>query len=449
VNSIFIVWTAALGTLGPILCFFGSRRYVLYVFVLFSVFSPTIYGFMSAANLLPGGRAASVLDVLFLFLLVIAYPITRKDVYGREFSGIDLAVLILTLLVVLNFFVGYYRRGALSGVLNITREFLFIPVYFAAANILSNPKNVKLLYKLILWFTIGVFIFHVLIMFRMYVPPMFQSATERYEMEKYTAIVRPYMFFGEFFYIVSAAVALSHIKNSDSKKIFYYFILILSLLGTIFTQTRSLYGAMVLALFAFFAFGKNKLKTVMYFMVTGIIFAATLLIFQKEQVDIFARFKVTRDFADAWRAGEYGSIVNVLIEQPMGFLTGQGFGALHTVTGRTIPYFHNEYLQSIFSLGIIGFACYCYIIFSTIMRGRQLCEDRQMALILMPVRITFFALAGMAFYFPVLWSTKNCALVIAFAAISRNSYWLASQGPDNQSYENELIETELYPAFNE
>jgi O-antigen ligase len=165
-------------------------------------------------------------------------------------------------------------------------------------------------------------------------------------------------------------------------------------------------------------------------MVTGVIFVVTLLILQRGQIDVFVRFRVTTGFEDAWRSGEYGSIVNVLIEQPMGFLTGQGFGALHTVAGRTIPFFHNEYLQNIFSIGIIGFACYCYIIFSTIMRGRQLCEDRQMALILMPVRITFFALAGMALYFPVLWSTKNSTLVIAFAAISRNAYWFVSQESD-------------------
>ncbi len=46
-----------------------------------------------------------------------------------------------------------------------------------------------------------------------------------------------------------------------------------------------------------------------------------------------------------------------LVEQ-----SGQGFGASHTMHGLTISYFHNEYLQNIFSLGIIGFACYCSVL---------------------------------------------------------------------------------------
>ena len=255
-SALFLVWKGLLGLLSPALCLVPSRKYVLYTFTLFSVFTPTIFGFMYNARLLIGGKLWSVLDFQFILLLFVAYPLARKRVKVPAFNRQDLSVFILTVLVVLNAIVGFYRLGTTGGVLNTTRLFMYLPVYFAASKIFSNYKDTSDFYKYIQWFSLLVFVFHVVTMFRIYVPPMYEVALERYELEIYNQVVRPYMFFGEFFYIVSTSITLCALKYGSGKKWFNYFVLSISVLGILFSQTRSLYGSLLLVFLGFFIFGK-------------------------------------------------------------------------------------------------------------------------------------------------------------------------------------------------
>ena len=430
-NFIFLAWTGLLGLLSPILCFLQARKYVLYTFVLFGVLSPLIWGYMDAANLLIGGRLWSILDVQLLLLVLIAYPLSRRDVVGRTPSGMDVAMFLLTCLIILNFFVGYLRLGTLRGVLSSLRTFMSIPVYFAAANILSKPENVKKLYRWIMWFTFPLITMHFLLMLRIYWPPLYEAKWEKFELWRYSDFYRSTLYFYEPFYIIAACVAISYLLYSRSGRLLALATLVCSAVGTLATQTRTMYGGMFLVFLGVMGLAKGKIKAVI---VSLVIAAALLLIFEwaaASGVDLLFRFRGAplEGYAGGVRAAEFRSLAESFKRTPTAVVTGQGFGVQHLFGGarRARGYFHNDYLGSLFSLGIIGLVCFCYIVFSSIFRGHKYRRDPEMALLIMPARLIFFSAAGMAIFLQMFWLFRGCGLLMVMAAISRNSDYFANQ----------------------
>jgi O-antigen ligase len=145
-------------------------------------------------------------------------------------------------------------------------------------------------------------------------------------------------------------------------------------------------------------------------------------------VDVFYRFRGYKleheGYFDTVRGAEFGSLLREIKRAPLGLLTGQGLGMRHqgSLATDTRAHFHNDYLGALFSLGIVGFGCYCFIIFSSIFRGRHYCRDDDLALLIMPVRLVFFALAAYAFLNQTFWLYKGTSLLMAMLAISSNSH---------------------------
>lgn len=432
-SYLFIIWTAATGLLSPILCFLRARKYVLYTFVLFGVLAPLVWGYMDAANLLVGGKLWSILDVQFVLLVLIAYPLSRRGVTARAFSWMDVAMFILTSLIVLNFFVGYLRLGSLSGVLNITRRFMSVPVYFVAANILSDPKNVRKFYRWIMWFTIPLLAIHLLIALRIYLPPLYQARLELAILWQRTDIARSTLYFYEPFYVVAACVAISYLLYGHSGKFLALVALLCSGIGALLTQTRSIYGGMFLVFLGVIGLAKGRIKGLIASVVVLAALFAVVEVAREAGVDFLYRFRGEKlrhaGYAGNVRANEFVSLAESFKETPLALMTGQGFGVMHQLRRARNPrgYFHNDYLGSLFSLGVIGFVCFCYVMFSCIFRGHRYCKDPEMALLLMPVRLIFFSVAGMAIFNQMWWYYKGTALIVVIAAISRNSDYFADQ----------------------
>ncbi|MBN1796886.1 MAG: O-antigen ligase family protein [Sedimentisphaerales bacterium] len=422
------------------LCFLQARKYILYWLVLFAVMANIIWGYMDVTGLLSlsGGKAYSVLDFQFALLLLVGYPLSRKDVLGRPSSGMDRAIFIISLLIVLNVIVGSIRVGIRGGVLSITQVFMLVPLYFVAANILSNPENVKQFYRWVVWFALFVFFVHIAVAFKIYYPPL--SVAEIGEAERAQAAARQVAFLRsshylyEPFYIVAACVAACRIMYGRGRKLVSWICLICCGFGTLLTQARGLYGGFALAVLGVFvlAKGKGKIKAMAVIMAALIVLLSVLAMVQRKGVDIFWRFTrvgiVGERYSETVRGREFSNLIGAIKRTPASFLTGQGFGVTFQGIGDSKPrgYYHNDYFGTMFSLGLIGFICYCYIIYSSIFRGRKYCHDPDLALLIMPCRLIFFALAGYAVFNQTFWLYKGCGLLIVFAAISRNSDYFAS-----------------------
>ncbi len=156
---------------------------------------------------------------------------------------------------------------------------------------------------------------------------------------------------------------------------------------------------------------------------------------QSQGIDLLYRFReegpgvIGEGYFETVRGREFKNVLAALRKTPGALFTGQGFGIQSGgyAEAKTRGYFHNDYLMAFFSLGLIGLGCYCFNMFSSIMRGRVYCQDPELAYIIMPARLTFFALSGYAFLNQTIWLYKGAALVMAMLAISRNSSFYAEQ----------------------
>jgi O-antigen ligase len=344
----------------------------------------------------------------------------------------DEAIFIISCLIVLNFIVGYIRLGQLGGVLTITQQFMLIPVYFAAANILSNPENIKQFYRWVVWFALFVFFVHIVVVFRIYYPPLFVIGVAEAEQALQVEFLRSTLYFYEPFYIIAACVAVCHIMYGRSRKLVCWICLICCGFGTLLTQARGMYGGFMLAILGVFVLAKGKIKGVTVLLAALIILLGVFVILQRKGVEVFWRFTrvgtAGEGYFETVRSREIFNLIDSLKRTPAAFLTGQGFGVSFQGIGDNKPrgYYHNDYFGAMFSLGLIGFICYCYVIYSCIFRGRKYCHDPDLALLIMPCRLIFFAIAGYAVFNQTFWLYKGCGLLMAFAAISRNSDYFAS-----------------------
>lgn len=446
-NALFIAISGIIGLASPVMCFLNSRRNVLYSFCLLTVISPIIWGYMDVTGLLglAGGKLWSVLDIQWLLLIVFAYSMSRKNILGRGPSGVDYTILLMTCLIVLNFIVGYIRRGGLSGVLNIFRQFMSLPVYFAASTILAKPENVKRFYRLILWFVVFIFILHIAIAFQLYYPPLSSSGIEKAEATYYRDLLRSSIYIYEPFYIIAAAVAICSITYVKEKRILAFMALGCSGFGCLLTQARGMYGGMFLLVLGFMGLAKGKLKGMVIILISGVMFLGVFKIIQSQGIDLLYRFRKEtsssmeqQGYFDTVRGREFRNIIEATAKTPGALFTGHGFGAVSGGSEtRTRGYFHNDYLGALFSLGLIGFGCYCFNMFSSIMRGRVYCQDPELAYMIMPARLTFFALSGYAFLNQTIWLFKGTAIVMAMLAISRNSSFYAEQIFMEREYHSE------------
>lgn len=435
--KLFLIWTAFTGVFGSVICFFESRRYTLYALALFGVFTPIIFGYMTQANLYIAGYAVSVLDLLFIVLIVIAYPLSRGGVAGRRRNVIDSMLLMLTILLFVNLGVGIFRLGRFTGVANVFRRCMFLPVYFIAVNILNNPIEVKRFYRAVMWFTLLVLFTHTLIALNIYIPPLGESAYERVELLRETRLLRSTLFFYEPFYIVSASISVCYLMYNKKGRLFSLFILTCAVIGAIGTQARTIYGGMFLVLLGVVGLAKGKIKGMIILLAVLASLYGGLKLVGSLGIDIFSRFTEQggSNFIDqsyskhSVRRLEWASLGEAIGKSPLALFTGHGFGVEHTFRGLQKPrtYFHNDYLGTFFYFGLAGLVSYCFIVWGGIFRGRQYCRDPEMALIIMPTRLIFFSAAGVALLTQQWWLDKGTALVMIVVAISSNIEFYADK----------------------
>ncbi len=451
-NQIFIACSAIIFLLSAVFVFLPARRYVLFSFVAFSAFSPTLLGLTYEANLSIAGKLWSFLDLQLLLLLFVAYPLSRGSAPRHSAFGMDAAFTLITLLILLNLTIGLIDPRV-EGSLNLLKRFMAVPVYFVAIRLLNNKNDIRRLYKFVMWFTIPLFVFHVVLALRIYIPPMYGAAMDRYEHTQFMTYVRPHFFLSEPYYIIAATIAICHLLYDRSRKFLPFLVLILAVIGALLTQTRGIYVGLGCTYLGILVIGTNRIKT----LAIGVLaFAAVVAISLKageSGINIFARFTnvssqgksyLGQGYLEGWRGAEYWSLLRACKLKPTTIVTGHPLGAMHTVPGtnRTVPYFHNDYLMAPFSLGFLGLLAFLYVIARGIFRGRHLCRDPAMALLLVPVRVSIACCAVMALFNPVFWQHRQCGLIMCLFAISRNAYSIVpevTEAPNVYEQNNPLL----------
>ncbi len=431
--KVFLILSVIIVAYCLIICWWRRRRDILTICVLLTCLSQTILGFMYNSGLLISGKMWSLLDILWVIMLFMVYPFSRHKVADRPHAAMDNVMLLMTGLLILNAIIGL-SMSYIGGPFNIMRNFIGIPIYFAAANILSSKENILRFYRAIMWFCIFLLFFHILVAFRIFIPPMVGSEFERVIRQEYQQFLRPSSFFFEPIYILGTIISVCWLRFEKSRKLLPYIALFCSALGALLTQTRGIYGGMLVAFLAFIGLGSGRIKTLILGMVILIALSVVVQQVQKKiGVDLLFRMKGQElQYAHGWRGTEYGSLWQAYKNNPLGVLTGQGFGKLHDPRGakKPIAYFHNGHLFCLFSMGIIGYVCYLYILISSIFRGQSYGRDQEMALLLLPVRVMIFAGAAMAIFNPVFWSYRGCAIMMCLVAISRNASYIAQKKYD-------------------
>ncbi|MDH4202549.1 MAG: hypothetical protein OEV87_06610 [Phycisphaerae bacterium] len=426
-NAIFIGFSAIIALVSPFLCFVQARKYTLYTFVFLTIISPILWGYTATVGLQIGDFTWSIADILLVLLLLIAFPLSSQYAWRRNVSFMDFSVLMLVILCLINIAVGRYRMGSFGGVLTVLRYFMCIPVYFVAVNILSRVEDVKLFYLWIMRFIIFVFLLHMLIALKIYYPPLSYGLSDRLEYIEYQEFLRSAIYFFEPFYITAGCVSLCYIMYASSKKKLAIIALACSAVGALATMTRGIYGGLFLVLLGVVGLAKGKIRgMVIVLMIVAIVFVA-FQIAQSMGVNLLYRFTghkmVGQGFVGGTRWSEFASIAESFDKAPAALLSGQGFGVMHNprAARNQRSYFHNDYLMALYSFGIIGLACFLYLLFSSILRGHMYCKNKEMALLLMPIRLILFATAGMCIFNSQFWVYKGSALLMVLLAISSNT----------------------------
>lgn len=426
-----------------LMCATNARRRVLTSFVIFSTVSYVIWGIMDQSGLLPYGKTWSFLDAQLLALVVIAYPFSRQNVLGRPHSGVDTAMLILVCLAGLNLLVGVIRPDTTQP-LNVLRRFMTLPLYFAAANILSTPTAAKRLYRAVMWFVIPVFLLQISFSFRVFELPLAQIILDRVQREQGGAeFYRPWSSIWASYYVISLSVAICHILYARGvRKLFPWVVVVLSAVGILLTQARSMYLGAFLVVLGLLLFSKGRrLGTVVLAGLGAIVLFVVMGQAAERGIDLLYRFRTGTVRAETywygWRGSEFRSLYAESRQRPQFVLTGHGFGATHLPVGTPtrVTFFHNDYLTTLFSLGLVGFACWMYVLAKGVFGGHKYRRERDICLILMPARVALFAVGGTAFFMPDFWVPLGLPLVICLLAIARNGDYMAeSMYGDYEAY---------------
>lgn len=419
ITKIFLITSFLVLLIGPFLCLSKSKQiYALGIFALLSIVAPSIFGLMEASGVLIGGRLWSVLDILLVYLLIIAYPIARMSNNAiRDCNIIDIMMVILTVFLFMNLGIGFLRSGT-AGQFNIFRRFMSILVYFPAVEILRNQEYIKKFYKLITVFVFVLFLYHVLIFFKLYAPPLHQAYSEIYERWSTGLYIRPTLFFFDFFYIAAIAVLLFGMTHVSGTKLIKLFGLTLALIGIILTQSRGMYVSLIVAILGFMFLSRISLKSSFVLLVFAVIGAGTLIVLATKGMELFYRFEggAIAAFKDTRRYAELLSIFELPMHSPIYFLTGQGLGYSFQSHGWAINYFHNDYAGCIFSLGFLSFVCFMVVLFKAL-----LTRVSEAIHLLGPAKLMIFCGMVMGLVNPTFFLYRGTGLMFCMIAIIRNA----------------------------
>ena len=390
-----ITWIAFV--VSAVLCATKHRVYVLIFFAVLSTITPIIEGYYLTTNFLGVGKQWGFLDVMFICLILIAWRTAPRQNRRQSNNRFYFAMWIIVGLTAIGLIVGLSRPEA-RGVLNYSRRFLFAPIFFVAARILTDVTSVEKLCNVIKWFVIPFFLIHVGIAFNIYHPPLAQETLDRVALEGVDFYRVDYLM-APILYIMAACITLSNIMYDRPKKISNWFVLVVSVSGVLLTQTRSYYFAMGLVpLLAFILLRRGKGKLIIYGVAVTVAVAVLIMM---SNINIFFRFTTSHEhvnlsYWETWRGAEYDILANVYKKDYAYILTGRGLGALHAVPFTRFGYvnfFHNGYLQTLDSLGIIGLVCYFILMGSCVLSNRAYMRDPAVGHILVLPRIMLLYMA--------------------------------------------------------
>jgi len=419
---------------GAVLAIGEGRKYLLYAYVTMSSCIYLIHGYFHTTNYLGIGKEWSFLDVMLLCLLVFAWPTSNPAPYTKKADWIDIPMTIIILMVILGFVVGFLRSETI-GVLNYSRRFLFVPIYFVAVKIFVSAKSVDNFFKFIKWFIIFFFIIQILLSTGMYTPPLPESVQERLG-GAYTSMIRVAGVITESLYLFGVAVSLSALLYRRPRAIFNWIILSLSLIGAILSQTRGIYLSVGIIFLGAFALLRGRAKIVILIVLSMLVIYVLMVVMH---IPLLYRFTEGHNAASespwdaywhGWRGQEYGVCLKMFMKEPQWFLTGRGFGAMQPSSFSNTGYvnfYHNEYLKTLNSIGFVGLVSYLILLVGCIFYNKKYAHVSDIGFLLSPGRLIALSVIPASIFGGYTWSPGTGPLILCFLAIARNGDIIADR----------------------
>jgi hypothetical protein len=431
------VLTIAIGGASLVLALTGRHRDLLLFFVLGSVFVRVIHGFFNAAGYLGVGKEWSLLDLMFVCLLVVAWPGAPRSPYepGRRWFSVPLIV--MSVLAMIAFVVGFSRSDSL-GALHASRRLLCLPVFFIALRVFTTPQSVTGFYRGIKYCMPVLFVAHVLVAFRIYLPPLPQEIEERV-LNTWGEFLRVEYYMAPLAYVVGASITLCDLLYRRGHVLFNTTILTVCCMGVLLSQTRSYYLALGLIVAAALILIRGRLMLVIWGSLAA---AAVFGVVQYADVDVFYRFTGHQSTAETsmqsywsdWRGQEYSILAEEYAGEPQYLLTGRGMGARHPVPGdlKTANYWHNEYLMTLDQVGLIGLICHLVLAFAAVLVNRHLTKDPEVGPLVAPARLVFVAGLPASIFIGYMWGIGTGPMTMCLLAIIANGQTIAANAYGHQ-----------------
>lgn len=410
-----------------ILCLFffanNKRVFILIIFCCISPISLLLYYLAPKVDILKIGKSWSILEIILLFLFILAIEFFK---HLNNLHIIDIIVLVFILLSIGAFIIGNIRTDTVN-LYNVTRGFLFLPVYYSAVLLMKNKKNIYLFLDSILISVIILFIFHLLIAFKLILLPIDENYLKL--ILDQGKISRIEWFLAPVFYLIGFSVAISNIFFHRRRIIISYLIFTISLIGIILTQTRSYYLGLISIILIAILFLRKK--TIAFMSVLALSIFIIVSFFSILDIDIFFRFKgkyAPQDFR--WqgylyslRGIEYFAIINKYSEEPFFILTGRGFGAPHEIGLITDPvsYVHNEYLKVFNYFGIIGLFSYIFLLTTVLKYFYHYKRHKFNHPFIFPIYLAFIPAIFTGQFASYFWNNQTGPILFCYLAIIRNT----------------------------
>lgn len=408
----------------------GTPQNILFLYLIGCVFINTVHSLYNFTNYLGFGKEWSFLDLILLFLVVIVWLTSNPWVKNRSSMAIWEPMMLIGILATVNFLMGSISAES-EGVLNYSRKFLFIPIFFISLRILNKRIIIEKYYNYIKYTVLFVFLFHCLVAFRYISIPLPVELSEML-IDEGASFLRVEFFFAPLIYVLAYAISLCEIIYKKGKLVFNGLVCSVAVIGVLLTQTRSYYLALfVVTIFAFIKI-TNSIKFVLMLSICLVVILFTL---QSMSIDIFYRFKDAteqtniKEYSSKWRGQEYNVIYDELANEPLTIFTGQGFAKRHKAPFSSTGYvnfFHNEYLKVVSSLGLFGLLSYLYILWKGVSVSQEYVHS-SIGHIISPVILMMLASCVSCIFVGFTWHPGFGPIMLSLFSILANIEILASE----------------------
>lgn len=311
--------------------------------------------------------------ILGIYFIINFFKNDKKINITKEIK-INLILLVITTIIL--FFVQVYnfiiQEFKFMDILNIGCIFINIfMLYICMINIKSEEKTIYHFFKAIIFFTLVACIINFILYYK--------NILGIFGIGKYDIRVMIKSFFAnrnQFAFILYLALISNIFILKKNKNIFYIFTLIMFLFNLYITMSRTglLIGIILLGLLFLFSNIKLKIKAIMILGLIIVMLASGLFIY-KNKPQIWNKInntiirsheiKTLSGRTSIWEKG-----IELLKEKPQNILLGVGrfksLEALENVNGRTFSQFHNIYIDTLVTGGIMEVLYIGFIYFSVI-----------------------------------------------------------------------------------